>query len=229
MVSFADSSAVEIVAELCQSFTLDNGAFSAWKSGKALCLEGLAAWITQWVRHPACDWYCIPDVIGGDEHDNAQLRAEWHQLVNFDVRQKGVPIWHLHEPLAVLQEFMVWPTPVIALGSSGQYAEIGTPQWWSRMAEAMSVICDQDGYPKKKIHGLRMLDPTIFSHFPFSSADSTNVARNIGLDGRWNGTYSPKTKRMRAMIIMERIEAHASASRWCGSGVGAAPNYELFG
>ena len=97
------------------------------------------------------------------------------------------------------------------------------------MAEAMDVACDSDGYPKAKLHGLRMLDPTVFSHFPFASADSTNVARNCGLDVRWNGPYAPRSRRMRALILMERIEAHAAAHRWAGSGVGAAQNGELFG
>jgi len=42
----------------------------------------------------------------------------------------------------------------------------------------MEVCCDADGMPKTKLHGLRMLDPVIFSHMPLSSADSCNVARN---------------------------------------------------
>jgi len=228
MVSFAAPGCIEVVAEMCQSFTLDNGAFSFWKNGKEMDLDALSDWVTLWSRHPSCDWYCIPDVIGGDEHANEVIRAKWFNKVSSDVWRRGVPIWHLHESLDVLRGFLKWGTP-IAIGSSGDYSKIGTNKWWGRMAEAMGVLCDEDGYPKTKIHGLRMLDPTIFSHFPFSSADSTNVARNIGLDGRWSGSYAPKSKRMRALLMMERIEAHASANRWCGSGMGAAPNYELFG
>ena len=97
------------------------------------------------------------------------------------------------------------------------------------MAEAMDVMCDGAGIPRTKLHGLRMLDPTVFSHFPFSSADSTNVARNIGIDQAWNGPYAPKSRYMRALILMDRIESHAAAARWGGSGVGAMKNAELFG
>jgi hypothetical protein len=205
MVSFAHPSQAAMAAELCQSFTLDNGAFSAWKTKRQLDVGKLADWVSQWLRHPSCDWYCIPDTIGGDEHENAAMRAKWFNQVSGEVWRKGVPIWHLHEPLEVLRNFLTWPSPAIALGSSGEFATI------------------------KKIHGLRMLDPTIFSHFPFSSADSTNVARNVGIDKKWTGPYAPASRKTRALILMERIENHAAASRWAGSGGGAMPNQELFG
>jgi hypothetical protein len=121
----------------------------------------------------------------------------------------------------------MWPR--IALGSSGQYATIGNEGWWSRMSEAMTVLTDGDGYPKTKIHGLRMLDPVVFSHIPFSSADSTNVARNIGIDARWNGAYAPSTRYQRALILMERIETHAPASRWNKESSGVQHNFQLLG
>lgn len=91
----------------------------------------------------------------------------------------------------------------------------------------MRVVTDDAGRPITKLHGLRMLDPTVFSHFPFSSADSTNVARNIGIDSAWTGPYAPRSRYTRALIMMERIELHASAARW--SGEGAGKNQDLFG
>ena len=97
------------------------------------------------------------------------------------------------------------------------------------MNEAMAVICDDRGRPKVKIHGLRMLDPTVFSHLPLASADSTNVARNIGMDSAWKGTYPPKSKATRAIIMTERIEFHASAARWSGDECGVQQNLALFG
>lgn len=105
-----------------------------------------------------------------------------------------------------------WPR--ICLGSSGEYAQIGTPKWYTRMAEAMDVICDKHGRPCAKIHGLRMLDPAIFTQFPFASADSTNIARNIGIDSAWKGTYTPPTKAARAAVMRARLEAHQSPTFW---------------
>lgn len=82
------------------------------------------------------------------------------------------------------------------------------------MCEVMDACCEQDGTPKAKLHGLRMMNQEIFTRMPFSSVDSTNVARNIGLDKRWNGSYQPPTKRARAAVLVARIEAFNSPSRW---------------
>jgi len=227
MISFAGRANMELIVEVCQSFTIDNGAFSYWKKEKEFDLEGFGLFMEKWFRHPSFDWYCLPDVIGGDHHDNAQIRAAWFNTVSSDVWKKGRPVWHLHEPLEVLQEMIIcWPG--VCIGSSGDYAKIGTQEWWARMAAAMEVLCDEQGRPKVQIHGLRMLDPTVFSQFPFSSADSTNVARNCGIDKAWGGPYAPKTTHARALVMMGNIEAHASAQTWSGDNDGGK-NYELFG
>jgi hypothetical protein len=229
MISFARPDQLEIAAEVCQSFCFDNGAFTAWRSGKAFDMEGFADFVEGWHMHPGFDFYIMPDKIDGDHIDNLKMIARWREVIaDHKIFEKGVPVWHLHEPLDVLEN-MVHAYPRVALGSSGEYSKPGVGRWWNRMAEAMSVATDSDGFPRAKLHGLRMLDPTIFSHIPLASADSTNVGRSAGINDKWNGTYTPKTKETRALIMMERIEAHACAIRWAGSGVGAQPNMELFG
>lgn len=219
MVSFAAPQQIETIAEICQSFVLDNGAFSAWTRGEPLDIDGFREWAVIWAKHPGCDWYLIPDVIDGNESDNDALLDGWDGM--------GVPVWHLHESLDRLDR-LCEAYPRIAFGSSAQYATVGNALWWGRMAEAMEVACDSDGMPRTKFHGLRMLDPTIFSHLPFSSADSTNVAMNIGIDSAWQGTYTPASKSARAAILMERIEMHGSARRWCATN-GIQQNMELIG
>lgn len=82
------------------------------------------------------------------------------------------------------------------------------------MAEAMDAICDKEGRPITKIHGLRMLDPAVYSRLPFSSADSTNIAQSVGIDDKWRGTYTPLSKEARAGIMRMRIEAHQSPVFW---------------
>jgi hypothetical protein len=81
------------------------------------------------------------------------------------------------------------------------------------MAEAMNAICDDQGRPMAKLHGLRMLDPSIFSKLPLSSADSTNAAVNSGSLDRF-GMYVPPTAAQRAAVIAERIESQNSAASW---------------
>jgi hypothetical protein len=59
-----------------------------------------------------------------------------------------------------------------------------------------------------------MLDPRIFCKYPFASADSTNIGRNIGIDQAWRGTYQPATKETRAMVMRERIESVNAPLTW---------------
>lgn len=224
MVSFGHPEQMEVAAEVCHSFVLDNGAFSAWMQNKPYDFAGFSEWCCKWVTHPAMDWFVIPDVIDGSEDENDRLLEGYKQ---FKYRNMGVPVWHLHESLDRLTR-LVDDYERVCLGSSGHYAQIQTPAWWARMAEAMELLCDSRGMPLVKIHGLRMLDPVLFAHIPFASADSCNVARNVGLDSRWGGPYAPTSKWVRALVLMDRIESHASAARWCGSN-GVQQNMELAG
>jgi hypothetical protein len=207
MVSFANPQQVGLVAEVCQSFTFDNGAFPAWKGGRPLDVPGYYAFVEKWKSHPGFDWALIPDVIDGGEDENNELLAAWP----FDIHI-GVPVWHLHESLDRLR-YLAHSWPRIALGSSAQYAVVGTPSWRMRMDEVMAVLC-RDGVPLCKLHGLRMLNPKIFRLYPFASADSTNVGRNIGIDKKWKGTYVPISKAARGIVIAGRVEAQQSAAAW---------------
>lgn len=208
-VSFAAAGQVEIAASVSQSFALDNGAFSLWRAGKATDWPGFYAWCEQWLSHPGCDWAVIPDVIDGDEAANDALIREW------PFGQRGVPVWHMHETISRLYRLCrEWPR--VALGSSGEFAAVGNGRWWARMSKAMNSVCI-DGRPIAKLHGLRMLDPEVFSKLPLASADSTNVARNIGIDGAWRGSYTPASKETRGFVLAERIEQFNSVGRWARS------------
>lgn len=188
-------------AEVCQSFILDNGAFTAWKSGSPITdWTGYYEWVDKWRRHPGFEWALIPDVIDGSESDNDDLLAKWP----YD--DYGVPVWHLHESLLRLERLCV-AYPRVALGSSGEWPNPGTDKWWHRMSEAMEMVCDDTGRPIAKLHGLRMLDPAIFHRLPLASADSTNAVRNSSSYNRF-GNYCPPNASTRMTIIAERIEKH---------------------
>lgn len=223
MVSFEHPTQMDIAAEICQSVVLDNGAFSAWKNGRDHDFSGYQEWAEGWLKHPCVEWCVIPDVIDGDEEANDRLLEQWKLSPNL-----SVPVFHLHESLERLKRLSK-AYHRVAIGSSGDYATPGAETWWKRMSEIMEVICDSDGFPKIRLHGLRMLDPVIFSHLPLSSADSCNVARNVGIDLAWNGPYAPRSRAMRALILMDRIESHASASRWNKGTMGVQHNLELVG
>ena len=211
-VSFAHPEQLEIAIEVCQSFAVDNGAFSAWTSGKPITdWNGYYEWVAALHRFPGFDFAVIPDVIDGDEAANDALVAQWPW------RERapwiGAPVWHLHESLERLERLAL-TFPRVCLGSSGEFAKIGTAAWWNRMAEAFNTICDKQGRPVCKVHGLRMLDPEVFTRFPLASVDSTNIGRNVGIDSSWRGNYMPPNKEWRARVMRARIEAHNSPSLW---------------
>lgn len=206
LVPFPRPDDAGIVADVCQSFVFDNGAFSVWTRGGQLDIDGYLRWVDDWYRHPGFEWALIPDVIDGDETANDAHIENWPSHL------PGVPVWHLHESIERLQRLAAqWRT--VALGSSGQWATPGTPAWWKRMGDAMAAICDEHGRPLCRLHGLRMLDPAIFSRLPLASADSTNAAVNCGSVSRF-GSYVPPTAAQRAEVIASRIEANNSAAIW---------------
>jgi hypothetical protein len=208
MISFVRSEQIRIAAEVCQSFCLDNGAYSVWRRGARFDPDRYYSWLGRWMRHPGFDFAVIPDRIDGTEDENDELLNQWP----FDLWQ-GCPVWHMHETLGRLRRLAKrWSR--IAIGSSGEYSSPGSVQWWERMGKAMHACCDETGRPRTRLHGLRMLNPEIFRCLPLSSADSTNVARNVQLDAKWHGPYVPPSKRVRGLVLVDRIEAHNASGSW---------------
>ncbi len=206
LVPFPRQDDMGIVADVCQSFVFDNGAFSVWKKGGKLDVDGYTAWVEQWHRHPGFDWALIPDVIDGDEAANDALLEAWLKEL------RGVPVWHLQESLERLQRLAAgWPT--VAIGSSGLWAHPGTAAWWKRMGSAMDAICDDQGRPACRLHGLRMLDPRNISEpaLRFSRQhERCGERRSISRFGM----YAPPTAGQRANVIADRIESHDSSPIW---------------
>lgn len=213
LVPFKRPDDLSAVMEFCQSFVLDNSAFSYWRAGEGdVDVPAYHAWVNSFAGLPCLDWCLIPDKIDGNEEQNRDLVTLWLRM---GCKVKSVPVWHLHESLEWL-EWLVDNFETVALGSSGEWSSPGTFGWWNRMTEAMAVICDAHGRPKCKLHGLRMLDPSIFSRLPLASADSTNAAVNSGSIQRF-GSYVPVSSAQRAAVIADRIEQHNSALVWTSS------------
>ena len=205
LVSFAYQVDLPVAAEVCQSFVLDNGAFTAWKGGKVIDEKAYSGWVGDWHKHPGFDWALIPDVIDGGEQENDEMIQRWPK----HLADSGVPIWHVHESIGRLKRLCERYTTV-ALGSSGDYSHPGSTIWWERMKEVMTEVCDKDGRPPAKLHGLRLLSPKVFRRLPLSSADSTNACVNAGSKSRF-GMYVPVEAWQRAEVIAERIEQFNSA------------------
>jgi len=206
-VSWARPDQVKVAASVCQSFALDNGAFTLWKQGgEVFSWREYYNWAAEWLNHPACDWAVIPDVIDGSEDENDQLLEEWPHGF------RGVPVWHLNESVDRLVRLADnWPR--VALGSAAEF-DVRRPRLCiARLEETLPAISDKLGRPRVKLHGLRMLNPKITTEVPLSSADSTNIAQNTGIDKKWVGSYPPATRETRGLVMAERIEHHMTPDR----------------
>lgn len=189
---------------------VDNSAFSFWSSGETPDWMEYIKWCAKIARHPRFDFALIPDVIDGTEKDNADLISLWDKKAHYPVRIEGCPVWHLHESFKRLEMYRD-RFPRVAIGSSGQWVTPGVGDWWERMYDVFDVLCDEDGFPRTKVHGLRMLSSKIVTTFPFTSCDSTNAAQNgprtanqINTDDLWGKE-----------TIARRIESFQSPARWC--------------
>jgi hypothetical protein len=214
---------LETILSVCQSFALDNGAFSAWRSGNPVKdWQEFYKFAETVGKLPSCDFVVIPDVIDGSEQDNDYMLTEFPLP-----KQVGSPVWHMHESFDRLERLCYSGYYKVCVGSSQEYASVGTKLWWERMSAAMDFIC-KDGLPPCKLHGLRMLNPKVFTKLPLHSADSCTIAVKVGIDNNWKGTLQPATKSARGLVLRDRIEAQQSSTKWGGAWVETEDNEDEY-
>ena len=98
-ISFAHPDQLGIAIEMCQSFAVDNGAFTNWRAGRPVTdWRNFYRWVAVVSRYANFDFAVIPDVIDGDEAANDALLAEWPHSKNI-----GAPVWHMHERIETYQ------------------------------------------------------------------------------------------------------------------------------
>lgn len=207
LVSFAHQQQIAEVLECCESFCLDNGAFTIWKTtGGNIDLKGYAKWVDNIGNHPSFDFALIPDIIMGTEKENDGLLSQWESS------KVCVPVFHLGESIDRFFR-LAKDHKKIALGSTSEWGVSGSKVWWNKMGEFMDAICDANGNVPVKLHGLRMLDVKIFQYLPLHSGDSTNAGVNGHLCMK-KGTH-PAIKRWQGNErIAQKIEAFQSAATW---------------
>lgn len=180
-VSFYHSSQISLVQRRSKSTMIDNGAFSAWmanlKYGGNAVFDG-AYWsryyefVRKWLR-PETDWFVIPDVIdAGTQEQDALIRE-----CPADLMPWAVPVWHMDEPISRLSN-LCGRFDRVCVGSTAEYAVVGSPEWRQRMDEAFDELVGVFGKVPKihMLRGLQCLLPTY--DYPFFSVDSTNIGRN---------------------------------------------------
>lgn len=167
-VSFAAPADVKHCHAIGQSVMLDNGAFSVWRRGITVDWNEYYEWTAPWLDYRTT-WAVIPDVIDGDEAVNDALLAQWPH------GDSGAPVWHMHESIGRLCRLFDKFSRV-CVGSSQKYKKVRSPIWHDRMTEAMNALCGNGPCPVW-LHMLRGM-ALAGSIYPFSSVDSTDIARN---------------------------------------------------
>ena len=207
-VSWAHTSQLHLALDVSQGVGIDNGAFTFWKKTKKIDWDHYYSFVETIKNHPRYDFCIIPDVIDGGEVENDSLLADW------DIKRCGigVPVWHMNESderfIRLCNDY-----DRVAIGSCGEYDVSKPAACVNKLKDVIRHVVDDSGYPITKLHMLRGLNKSIFKHLPFASADSTNIARNIGIDKNWSkGNYQPKSKEIRAYVMKNNIESVNSAS-----------------
>lgn len=180
---------VETAHRIGQSVMLDNGAYSAWKSGKKTDWPGFYAWADRWLDYPTT-WAVIPDVVDAGSQEQDALIREWPH------GQRGAPVYHLDEPVSrALRLLDEWPR--VCFGSTADYAVILSPSWVARMDRLWNEIARRHARTPV-VHMLRGMQLST-REWPFASVDSTDVAQNHNrpqntarsMADRWNAAQPP--------------------------------------
>lgn len=166
LVSHAYPRHIRMAHEIGQTVMLDNGAFSVWRSGTAADWEGYYEWCDEWLNCPTT-WAILPDVIDGGADAQDALIEDWPH------GDRGAPVWHMDEDIDRLSR-LVHEWPRVCIGSTGQYATVGSDEWHTRMTIAFNMLGRMRRMPW--VHGLRMQG--VGHLYPFGSVDSADIARN---------------------------------------------------
>lgn len=203
---------------------LDNGAFSAWRSGVPMDVDGFVKWAADICKRCPQAVVVVPDVIDGDELANDEMRYEFSGAMLEDgvfiPGERMMMVWHMHESLDRLTGMIEGGYHYIAIGSSGEYAQVGTPKWHARIREAfdhMERFCaESEGcYVRPWIHMMRAQAEA--HRYPFDSADSCSLAVNhCRYKAEGEGHVARYAKRIRGKIDascigIDRLEVEAPA------------------
>ncbi len=169
-VSHANPGDIVKCHQIGQGVMLDNGAFSKWKTGKTTNWYEYYDWCLKWCEYTNT-WAIPPDVIDGSEEFQDDLLLQWpHGKV------QAAPVWHMNESISRLCRLIDNGWSRVCIGSTSKYMIVLSPIWSSRMNDIWDELSVVFG-KTPVIHMLRGMQLSD-KDWPFSSVDSTDIARN---------------------------------------------------
>lgn len=181
-VSYAtkrDAEVERIIGLVGDMLMLDNGAFTAWKKNgqepfsQAGAIEGFESWALGILDRCPAAVAVVPDTITGTTEQNRAL----YKATRLP-RDRAMVVFHMHESDEYLEELLRAGFAYVAIGSSGEFAKVGTADWHCRIAAIMAVIdkVERDTGVRPHVHMMRA--QAEHYRYDFDSSDSTNLAVN---------------------------------------------------
>lgn len=182
-VSFFRPDQINRASALCPKLMLDNGAYSFWqeamRAGKEFAPDRDWRDFYDWVgpRLVGETWAVIPDRPGAPSQLNDALLNDWP----FGV-ERAAPLWHMDGPISRLLR-LAEKYPRVCLGWIGEIdpatnkvrkdqRAVGCAAYRHRMDEVAAALGNQ--WPN--LHMMR--GTAVFRDYPFTSADSSSIAKN---------------------------------------------------
>ena len=148
---------------------MDSGAFSAFTKKTAVNLNEYIDFLHS--CKDKLDVYCCLDVIGNVE-------ATWK---NFEEMKRAgldpLPVYHSGEDEKYLRRCLEYDYFCLGGMAKDSAAKLRVPF----LDKAFTIICDKNGIPKSKVHGLGMTSFELMRRYPFYSVDSTSWALSAGM------------------------------------------------
>lgn len=171
-------------------FMLDLGAYSAWTKGVTINIDEYCEFIKK--HSDIINHYIVLDVIGDAEKSlEAQKYMESKGL-------RPLPVFHQGEDWKYLDYYAnnydyicISPLSYSAGGSS-------MVNWLDKCFS--DHVCDKDGYPKCKVHGLGLTTVKMMLRYPWYSVDSSSWVQTSAYggimvprikNGEWDWSVSP--------------------------------------
>lgn len=187
---------------------LDSGAFSAWMQGITINIYEYIDFIKQY--HDLITVYANLDVIGDPQ-------ATWrNQMIMENAGLKPLPCFHYGTPEKWLLRYLGKGYDYIALG--GMVAITTTTQlmyWLDRLFQ--TILTDNAGMPKVKIHGFGITSLRLMLRYPWYSVDSTTWVvtgrRGIILVPKWKNNQWVYDENSWKVIVSTRSPSQKEAGK----------------
>lgn len=145
-------------------YILDSGAFSAYTKGVTIDIDAYCDFIKE--HEDFIDHYIVLDVIGCAE------KSLENQKYMENRGLKPLPVFHQGDNWSYLEHYIKNYEYVCISPLSYSAGGESMVTWLDKVFS--EYICDKDGYPKVKTHGLGLTTVNMLIRYPWYSVDSAS-------------------------------------------------------